>query len=36
MGKNNLVVEREELAFTMSRVFDASRELVWKVRRVIV
>ena len=31
MGKNNLVVEREQLAFTMSRVFDAPRELVWKV-----
>jgi uncharacterized protein YndB with AHSA1/START domain len=31
MGKNNLVVEREQLAFTMSRTFDAPRELVWKV-----
>jgi uncharacterized protein YndB with AHSA1/START domain len=31
MGKNNLVVERENLAFTMSRSFDAPRELVWKV-----
>ena len=31
MSKNNLVVQREELAFTMSRVFDAPRELVWKV-----
>lgn len=31
MGKNNLVVERDQLAFTMSRVFDAPRELVWKV-----
>jgi uncharacterized protein YndB with AHSA1/START domain len=30
MSKNNLVVNREELAFTMSRVFDAPRELVWK------
>jgi uncharacterized protein YndB with AHSA1/START domain len=30
MSKNNLVVDREELAFTMSRVFDAPRELVWK------
>ncbi len=30
MSKNNLVVEREKLAFTMSRVFDAPRELVWK------
>ena len=31
MGKNNLVVERDQLAFTMSRVFDAPRDLVWKV-----
>lgn len=31
MSKNNLVVERENLAFTMSRTFDAPRELVWKV-----
>lgn len=31
MSKNNLVIEREQLAFTMSRVFDAPRELVWKV-----
>ena len=31
MSKNNLVVEREKLSFTMSRVFDAPRELVWKV-----
>lgn len=31
MSRNNLVVEREQLAFTMSRVFDAPRELVWKV-----
>lgn len=31
MGKNNLIVEREQMAFTMSRVFDAPRELVWKV-----
>jgi uncharacterized protein YndB with AHSA1/START domain len=30
MSKNNLVVEREKLAFTMSRVFDAPRDLVWK------
>jgi uncharacterized protein YndB with AHSA1/START domain len=30
MSKYNLVVNREELAFTMSRVFDAPRELVWK------
>jgi len=28
MSKNNLVVEHEELAFTMSRVFDAPCELV--------
>ena len=31
MSKNNLVVEREKLQFTMSRVLDAPRELVWKV-----
>jgi uncharacterized protein YndB with AHSA1/START domain len=31
MSKNNLVVERENLALSMSRVFDAPRELVWKV-----
>lgn len=31
MSKNNLVVEREDLAFTMTRVFDAPRDLVWKV-----
>ena len=31
MSKNNLVVDREERALTMSRVFDAPRELVWKV-----
>ena len=31
MSKNNLVVERENRAYTMSRVFDAPRELVWKV-----
>ena len=31
MSKNNLVVERENLAFNMSRLFDAPRELVWKV-----
>lgn len=31
MGKNNLVVERDQLAFTMSRVFDAPRDLVWNV-----
>lgn len=30
MGKNNLVVERERLSYTMSRVFNAPRELVWK------
>ena len=30
MSKNNLVVERDQLAFTMSRVFDAPREIVWK------
>jgi uncharacterized protein YndB with AHSA1/START domain len=31
MGKNNLVVNRAEKEFTMSRVFDAPRELVWQV-----
>jgi uncharacterized protein YndB with AHSA1/START domain len=31
MSKNNLVVEREKLSVTMSRVFDAPRETVWKV-----
>lgn len=31
MSKNNLVVEREKLAFTTSRVFNAPRDLVWKV-----
>jgi uncharacterized protein YndB with AHSA1/START domain len=31
MDKNNLVVEREKRAYSMSRVFDAPRELVWKV-----
>ena len=31
MSKNNLVVDRAGLAYTMSRVFDAPRELVWKV-----
>jgi uncharacterized protein YndB with AHSA1/START domain len=29
MNKNNLVVEREERAYEMSRVFDAPRERVW-------
>ncbi len=31
MSKNNLVVEREQLTITMSREFDAPRDLVWKV-----
>jgi uncharacterized protein YndB with AHSA1/START domain len=31
MNKNNLVVHREELAYEMSRIFDAPRERVWKV-----
>ena len=31
MSKNNLVVDREARVITMSRVFDAPRELVWKV-----
>jgi uncharacterized protein YndB with AHSA1/START domain len=30
-GKNHLVVERANLAVTMSRVFDAPRERVWRV-----
>ena len=30
MSRNNLVVNRDELAYTMTRVFDAPRELVWK------
>ena len=31
MNNNNLVVDRQERAYSMSRVFDAPRELVWKV-----
>lgn len=31
MSKNNLVVEREKLSFSMWRVFNAPRERVWKV-----
>lgn len=31
MSKNNLSVDRDERTITMSRVFDAPRELVWKV-----
>jgi uncharacterized protein YndB with AHSA1/START domain len=31
MSKNNLVIERDQLAFSMSRTFDAPRELVWRV-----
>lgn len=31
MKKNNLSIEREKLAFTMSRIFDAPRELVWEI-----
>jgi uncharacterized protein YndB with AHSA1/START domain len=31
MGKDNLVIEREQLAFSMSRTFDAPLELVWRV-----
>lgn len=31
MSKNNLEVDREERTITMSRVFDAPRQLVWKV-----
>lgn len=30
MSRNNLIVEREKLTFTMSRVFDASRQRVWQ------
>lgn len=29
MSKNNLVVEREKKSFTMSRIFNAPREVVW-------
>lgn len=31
MSKNNLTVDQEKLSYTMSRVFDAPREVVWKV-----
>lgn len=31
MSKNNLVVDYEQRAIIMSRVFDAPRELVWRV-----
>jgi uncharacterized protein YndB with AHSA1/START domain len=31
MSKNNLVVDRPARLFSMSRVFNAPRELVWKV-----
>jgi uncharacterized protein YndB with AHSA1/START domain len=31
MEKSNLVVDRPTLAISMSRVFNASREMVWKV-----
>jgi uncharacterized protein YndB with AHSA1/START domain len=31
MNKNNLVVDREERAIRMSRLFNAPRDLVWKV-----
>jgi len=31
MSKNNLVVEQDKLAFSMSRIFNAPREMVWKV-----
>jgi uncharacterized protein YndB with AHSA1/START domain len=30
MSKNNLVVEREKNQFSMSRIFDAPREAIWK------
>jgi uncharacterized protein YndB with AHSA1/START domain len=29
MSKNNLVIEPEKLAFSMSRIFNAPRRLVW-------
>jgi uncharacterized protein YndB with AHSA1/START domain len=31
MSKNNLVVNRPALSFSMSRLFNAPRELVWRV-----
>jgi uncharacterized protein YndB with AHSA1/START domain len=31
MDKNNLLVDRKDRIITMSRVFDAPRDLVWKV-----
>ncbi len=31
MNENNLVVERDQLAFTMSRIFDAPRERLWEI-----
>jgi uncharacterized protein YndB with AHSA1/START domain len=31
MSKNNLVVDRPARLFSMSRVFNAPRELVWKI-----
>ena len=31
MSKDNLVVDRDKRAIIMSRVFDAPRELVWRV-----
>jgi uncharacterized protein YndB with AHSA1/START domain len=31
MSENNLVVDRETLSFTMSRIFDAPREAIWRV-----
>ena len=31
MSKNNLVVDQPAHAFSMSRIFNAPRELVWKV-----
>ena len=30
-GRNNLIVEREKLSYTMSRIFNARRERVWKI-----
>jgi uncharacterized protein YndB with AHSA1/START domain len=31
MNKNNLVVDRDARSFSMSRIFNAPRDLVWKV-----
>jgi uncharacterized protein YndB with AHSA1/START domain len=31
MSKNNLVVDRPTRSYSMSRIFDAPRDLVWKI-----